>query len=343
MKPRRLAILVGLALALAFSVGLAASVGTARLSMERTWRILLHGAGIGAADWPAWQQTVLLEVRLPRVLVAALAGGALAAAGAVMQAIFRNPMAEPGLLGVSQGAALGSILALYTGLALASPVWLPALAFVFAVGCAFLVYAIASRHGRTPVTTLLLSGIALGGVASALAAFVLSVSLDNFEIGRQMIAWLLGGLEGRTWVHFRISAPIIVGGTIWMMLYARELNILITGEETALSLGVDVPRVRRNLIVLASLVTAASVSVTGVVGFVGLMVPHIVRVLVGPDHRVLLPASFLGGAAFLVLADLLCRTALPFEEIRLGVVTGMIGGVFFLYLLVRGRRRLETL
>lgn len=332
-----------LIVALIVSLVVATSFGGVDLSFARTAAILWNAlTGGQPGDWPAWQQTVLITVRLPRVVLAALTGGGLAVAGAVMQGLFRNPMADPGIIGVSGGAAFGAVTALYTTGAAMAALLVPVAAFAGALGCALLVYVLATSRGHTPVSTLLLAGIAVAGIASAMTSFVLSLSLAEWEVGRQMLAWLMGGLEGRSWQHVAIAAPPVLLGSLWLLTYARDLDVMLTGEESAMSVGVDVPRVKRSLLALASLVTAATVAVMGVVGFVGLMVPHIVRLAVGPDHRRLLPTSFLGGAVFLLWADLAVRT-LPFADLRLGVVTALTGGPFFLWLLVRHRRTLRTL
>ena len=327
---------------LALSVVAAVSLGTVDVPFGRTAAILWSAIAGGGGDWPAWQETVLVSVRLPRVLLALVTGGGLAVAGAVMQGLFRNPMADPGVIGVSGGAAFGAVTALYAAGGAGAVLLVPSAAFVGALGCALAVYALATTRGRTPVSTLLLAGIAVAGIASAATSFVLSLSLAEWEVGRQMLGWLMGGLDGRSWQHVALSAPIVILGSIWLATYSRDLDVMLTGEESALAVGVDVPRVKRTLVTLASLVTAATVAVTGVVGFVGLMVPHIVRLLVGPEHRRVIPISFLGGALFLCWADLAIR-ALPVSDLRLGVVTAMTGGPFFLYLLVRHRRRLGTL
>lgn len=323
---------------------LAVGMGTVPIPPGEAASILAHAFRLGPkGDWHPYEEVILMTVRLPRVVVALLAGGGLALAGAVMQGLFRNPMADPGITGVSAGAALGSVTALYAGWAAASVLWLPASAFAGGLLCAFLVYGIATSRGKTPVSTLLLAGIAVGGMAVSLISFVLFLALANYEVGRQMMLWLMGGLDGRGWLHVRIASAPVLLGSAWLCLYARDLNVMLTGEEGAMSLGVDVPRTRRRLLVLCALVTAATVSVAGVVGFVGLVVPHILRLILGPDHRRLLPASFLGGGLFLVLADLVCRTLVVNEELRLGVVTSMIGGPFFIYLLIKNRRRAEIL
>ncbi len=340
---RALVVAAAVSALLALSLVAAASLGAVDLPLGRTAAILWHAAVGGApGDWPAWQEIVLVEVRLPRVVLSLVAGGGLAVAGAVMQGLFRNPMADPGVIGVSGGAAFGAVTALYATGAAVAALAVPIAAFAGALGCAMLVYALATTRGHTPVSTLLLAGIAVAGIASAATSFVLSLSLAEWEVGRQMLGWLMGGLEGRSWQHVAMATPIVVLGSAWLLVHARDLDVMLTGEESAMAVGVDVPRVKRTLLVVASLVTAATVAVMGVVGFVGLMVPHIVRLLVGPDHRRLLPISFLAGALFLVWADLAVR-ALPVADLRLGVVTAMTGGPFFLYLLVRHRQRLRTL
>jgi iron complex transport system permease protein len=247
-------------------------------------------------------------------------------------------MADPGVIGVSSGAALGAVLALYAGVAALSVFVVPFAAFVGALGAAALVYAVATSRGRTPVTTLLLAGVAVSGIAGALVSFVLSLSLADWEVGRHMLGWLMGSLDGRSWSHVAMSAPVVVGGSLWLATYARDLDALITGEESALAVGVDVPRVKRALLIVSSLVTGATVAVTGIVGFVGLMVPHIVRLVTGPRHGLLVPACFLSGAIFVVWADVACRVA-PASDLRLGVVTALTGGPFFLFLLVRHQSR----
>lgn len=326
-----------LALALAAVLGstvVAIAFGSVDLRVDRVAGLLLdalHGGERGG-----WRQTVLLHVRMPRVVLAIVAGGGLAVAGAVLQGLFRNPMADPAVLGVSGGAAFGAVLALYAVPAAASFYAVPVASFACGAGCAFTVYALATRRGHTPVSTILLAGIAVGGIANALTSFVLSLAVSEWEVGREMLKWLMGSLEGRSWRHVAMVTPLAIGGSAWLGMYARDLNVLITGEENALSVGVDVPAVKRNLVVLASLVTAATVAVMGIVAFVGLMIPHIVRLLVGPDHRRLLPLSFLVGSLFLLWADFLCRVA-PLADLRLGVVTALAGGPFFLFLLLRHR------
>ncbi|MFW6050731.1 MAG: FecCD family ABC transporter permease [Myxococcota bacterium] len=340
-RGRAVAAGVGAGLLLLAVVVAASAVGTVDLPLGTTARVLASAVLPGAAaEVEGWHRAVILDVRLPRVLLAAMAGGGLGLAGAVMQGLFRNPMADPAVVGVSGGSALGAVSALYLVPPAADLFAVPVAAFAGGLGCALVVYALATSRGRTEVLTLLLAGIAVGSIANALTSFVLSLAVADWEVGKQMLVWIMGSLEGRTWQHVAMAAPLVLGGSLWLGVHTRELNALLTGEESALAVGVDVPRVKRDLLVLAALVTAATVAVMGIVAFVGLMVPHMVRLVVGPDHRRVLPLSFLTGAIFLVLADLLTRTA-PTAELRLGVVTALAGGPFFLYLLLRHRRALQ--
>jgi len=288
------------------------------------------------------QRAIVVHLRLPRVLLAAVVGGSLALSGAVLQGLFRNPMADPGIIGISSGAAFGAVFAVTSGLALTRPWTLPLCAFVVATATTFAIYRLATRGGRTPLAALLLAGLALSALLSALTSFLLGLA-QNLLILRELIFWLLGGLDGRGWPHLRLVALPALAGSAALFLFARDLNLLAaSGEEGARSLGVELQRLKRWLLVVTALVTGAVVSVSGTIGFVGLLVPHAVRLVAGPDHRVLLPASFLGGASFLVLADLLARTLSPREELRLGVVTAAVGVPFFLFLLQRHRAYAEA-
>ena len=315
-------------------VGVAVVMGTffgaARIPPSDVVAALLRRSG-------SWQETVVWSIRLPRALLGLMVGGGLALAGATLQGLFRNPLADPGILGVSSGASLGAVLVIILGLS-AQAVWLlPVAAFAGAVMTALLVFAIAARRGRGRIFTgtLLLVGIAVSALNVSLVTFALSLSLDNYDVGRQVMYWLLGGLEGRTWDHVLLGAPaVIVGGAI-VVAHARSLDALLLGETGAQSVGVDLPRVRLILTVATSLVVGASVAVAGPIGFVGLLIPHIVRLAVGPGHRVLMPLSFFLGGVFVVFADLVARTVLAPGEIPVGVVTAAVGAPIFLALLVR--------
>ncbi|HVU02983.1 MAG TPA: iron chelate uptake ABC transporter family permease subunit [Polyangiaceae bacterium] len=316
-------------------------LGAAHLAAEKVLRILLHAAGFAGTDGSlAWERTIVLDVRLPRVVTGAFVGAALAVSGAALQALFRNPLADPGVIGVSSGASLGAVLAMQLGLSAMERFAVPAFAIVGAAGTALAVYGIASRRGTLPVGTLLLAGVAVGSLASALTSLLLSLSLDEYEQGRQTVRWLMGGLEARTWSEVAIVAPTTLIGAALVVASSRELDALLLGEREALALGVDVPVVRRRLVFATAVVVGGAVAVSGVIGFVGLVVPHLLRLLVGPSHRLLLPACLLFGAAFVVATDLLCRTVAAPEEIRLGVMTGSLGAPFFLFLLLSRRKEI---
>ncbi len=324
------------------SIVAAVAFGPAHIGLADVGHALLHRLGGGAAVVPgaaSWQETVIWSIRLPRALLGFAVGGALALTGAALQGLFRNPLAEPSILGVSAGASLGAVVTIFFGLA-ARAVWLlPAGAFGGAALTAFVVLGLASRSGRGGIftTTMLLVGVAVGALSISFTTFLLSISLSSYDVGRQVIHWILGGLDGRTWDHVLLAAPPILVGGAAILLHARELDALLLGEVTAQSIGVDVPRVRMVLVLSTSLLIGAAVAAAGPIGFVGLLVPHILRLVVGPTHQVLLPAAFFGGGIFVVLADLAARTLLTPMEIPVGVVTAAVGAPFFLALLVRRR------
>lgn len=310
------ALLLGLVLAsLAF--------GEVRLSLSDIW------AGLRNQDPLA--HTILWNLRLPRALVAIAVGAGLAASGAVMQALFRNPLASPDLLGVSSGGALGAVLALAAGWGAKSLFAVPLCALLGAFLAIGLVLALAKR---TPgMERMLLCGVALTALLGAGTSFVLSLSADEFNRASAMVFWLLGGLEDRVWEHVAMAVPGILLGCLLLLPLGRPMDLLALGEGGAQSLGVDVRRLRWKLIVLSTVLTALATAVAGLIGFVGLVVPHLLRLMVGPGHRRLLPLSMLGGASFLLACDLLTRFA-P-GQLRVGVVSAIAGGPFFLWLLRR--------
>ncbi|WP_418284548.1 vitamin B12 ABC transporter permease BtuC [Halorubrum sp. DTA46] len=291
-------------------------------------------------------ERIVLHVRLPRILLAALVGFALAAAGTVMQGFFRNPMADPSIIGVSSGAAVGAVAFIVFPVALSTTVALPVVgavqvglsygagvslfAFVGALLAAFGVYAIATRHGRTPVATLLLAGVA---IQTFLGAVISYLQLQAGESLRRIVAWLMGHLSGAAWSEVAVTAVVVPPLFLVLLVYARDLNVLLLGEEDARGLGIEVERTKRLLLAASALITAAGVAFAGVIGFVGLIVPHILRLVVGPDHRILLPTAALSGGAFLVAADTFARAGAT--ELPVGVVTAAVGAPFFIYLLTK--------
>ncbi|MFC4986550.1 vitamin B12 ABC transporter permease BtuC [Saliphagus infecundisoli] len=281
-----------------------------------------------AFDVRSSHQTIVADIRLPRIALAATVGFGLAAAGTVMQGFFRNPLADPSIIGVSTGAAAGAVAVIAFPALL--PVGLQPAAFAGALATAFLVYAIATEGGRTPVATLLLAGVAVQAFLGALISYMLVHSGDSL---REAMIWLMGRLSNATWSDVSVSLPVVLIGVAVLAAFTREMNVLLLGEEDAHHLGIDVERTKLLLLALASVVTAAGVAVAGVIGFVGLVVPHVMRLLVGPDHRILLPTSALAGASFLVATDTLARAG-P-AEVPVGIVTAAFGAPFFLYLLTK--------
>ncbi|WP_354623314.1 iron ABC transporter permease [Psychromonas sp. MME2] len=289
------------------------------------------------SDVPAWQSSIILDVRLPRMLIAVFAGASLALCGLVMQGMFRNPLASPSILGVSSGASLGAVIAIYLGASLFSAWAIPFFGFIGAIISLALVYRISVRRGQISVATLLLSGVAIGALNVSLISLLLALSLNNWDVARMIIYWTMGGLDGRTWDHVLIIVPIVTSGFILLLFYAKQLDLLLLGEQHAMSVGVDVKRTRRNLLIISSAMVAAAVSVVGGIAFIGLVVPHILRLLLGPAHRYLLPACLFSGAIALLGADLLLTLFFTEQAIPLGVVTAACGAPFFLFLLIKQR------
>lgn len=329
--------LVVLALLLGFAVVLGTAIGQVRLPLDETFRVIAGELFGVEAELPATSVAIVWAVRLPRVLVAGLVGFGLAASGAAMQGLFRNPLASPGVTGVSSGASLGAALAIFLQAPHVHPWLVPLAAFAGAFVALALVYAFSTRGGRTDVSTLLLAGMAVGSFFSSVISALYHFVDDG--VLRQIVYWLMGNFSGMRWEHVQAMAPFILIGTAGLLAFARDLNALAFGEEEARSMGVDVETVKRWVLVLVSLVTGASISVSGMIGFVGLIVPHALRFLVGPDHKWLVPASGLGGASFLILCDLLSRTLFSPIELRPGIVTSLFGVPFFVSLLLKHRQR----
>ena len=286
---------------------------------------------------PNWQNSIIIDVRLPRVIIALFAGASLALCGLVMQGMFRNPLASPSVLGVSSGASLGAVIAIYLGFSLISAWAIPLFAFIGAGISLSIVYRVASNRGQTSVATLLLSGVAISALNVAAISLLLALSLSNWDVARMIIYWTMGGLDGRTWDHVFIILPIVLSGFLLLLFYSKQLDLLLLGEQHALSVGVDVRRTRRNLLIISTAMVGASVSVVGGIGFIGLVVPHIMRLLLGPAHRYLLPACLLAGGVTLLGADLFLNHFFSGQAIPLGVITAALGAPFFLFLLVKQR------
>jgi iron complex transport system permease protein len=328
---------------LAAALIISAAQGPAQIPYPDVAKLMLRGLGLPVGlNLPESQFTIVNQVRLPRILVALLVGASLATSGATIQGVFRNPLVDPGVIGVTVGGALGAVLAISTGL-VTTDLWvLPAFAFLGAMGAATAVYLLSLSNGQPQTTTVLLAGIAINALLGAFISALLLFANRFIEV-QAMLSWLIGGLEGRGWAHLlAIIVPTLLTIGL-MMVFAREINLLLLGDETAQGLGVSVPRTRFMLLALACLATGTAVSIAGPIGFIGLVVPHILRLVVGPDYRLLLPASALGGAAFLVATDTIARLVLQPVELQVGIITALVGAPFFLYLLYRNRRLIRML
>ncbi|QQR38074.1 FecCD family ABC transporter permease [Devosia rhizoryzae] len=317
---------------------------TTGASGASAWSLFGHWLGFGSGDAAQLMRdhAVVINIRLPRMLLGMLIGAGLAVSGLLMQGLFRNPLADPGLVGVSSGSALGAVSVIVLGTTIFAPLTqvfgiftLPAAAFLGGLLTTAILYRVATRGGQTAVATMLLAGIALGALAGAISGVLVYVASDAQL--RDLTFWGMGSLAGATWIKILAAGPIIVLALVASSFLAKGLNALTLGEATAAHLGVPVQRFKRITILAVAAATGASVAVSGGIGFVGIVVPHLLRLVIGPDHRFLLPATALLGASFLLLADALSRTIVAPAELPIGIVTAAFGGPFFLWILLRRR------
>ena len=339
MRSKPTLILVSLFATLPMALLIATSLGTISIPFDQIVGIgLKHTFGISIGlPINETQDIIIWQLRLPRVFGAAIVGAALSAAGVLFQGLLRNPMADPYLLGTSGGAALTATIALLVPVSASvfGFTLVPIAAFVGALVTVLFVYRIARVGLRSPITALILAGFAISSMMSAVMSFLMLMNQNTLQ---RVVLWTMGGISASGWDQLKIITPLIAIATLAACALTRDLNAFLLGEEQAASLGVSVERQKFFVMMTAALLTGCAVAVSGLVGFVGLIIPHIVRLIVGPDHRLLLPASVLSGAIFLVLADLLARLVLAPSEIPLGVVTALIGAPFFIYLLRRTKK-----
>jgi iron complex transport system permease protein len=364
--PRAILVLSGLAMGLAAAGLAAAALGAVSIPAGSVADMLLRQLGLPIpVTWTPTDESILLQVRLPRVATAILVGAALAEAGVIFQGLLRNPMADPYIIGTSGGAALGATVAMMlpllsaslpaslpaVGAALASlplppnlqDFWasalgfspVPVLAFLGALASVMVVYNLARVGPRTPVVTLLLAGFATSSLLAAVMSFLMLISGSALQ---RIVFWTMGGLAVLGWSQIAVVGPLILGSIIAVYPLAWDLNVFLLGEEEAANLGVNVERRKLYLLILGSLLTGAAIALSGLVGFVGLVIPHVTRLLLGPDHRLLLPASAMVGAIFLLLADLVARTIMAPTEMPVGIITALVGAPLFIYLLRKGKR-----
>ncbi len=331
-------VVAGLVALLFLSLLFAVSKGPVPLSFKTVVGIIIGNLPLGAGiSGPAGhtQEVIVLLLRLPRAVEAAFVGGSLALSGVVIQSLFKNPMADPFVIGISSGASLGAAIAILSGSA--GFLALPVMAFLGASIAAFIVYSIARSGRGVVVETLLLSGIAVAYFFSSITSFLLYTAGEALH---QILFWLMGGLWGSSWTDIAVLSPVFGFSFVVLFFFSRDLNALLLGEEPAHHLGINVENLKKIILLFASLLAGVSVAFAGTIGFVGLIIPHMTRLLVGPDHRILLPSSALFGAVFLVWSDTLARTLIAPAEIPVGVITAFFGAPFFLYLLKTRRRGL---
>jgi iron complex transport system permease protein len=338
LRVRRWYTVIGIAAVLACIVGITALRFGAH---PLTWAQLWSALAFASSDDADMTRVIVWDVRFPRVMMGLLVGASLAITGAALQALVRNPLADPYVLGISSGAALGATIGLALGLGtLMGGIGLPLCAFIGGGMSIILVYGIAVSQGQLSVHTLLLAGVIINAVCSALMMFATSI-LNPAALYR-VVVWLMGTLSGPSHATLMGVGACVVATMGWLLYYSQSLNLLATGEDASRSLGVESDRVQRMVFVVSALLTGVVVSLCGMIGFVGMVVPHLVRIMCGADHRLLLPVSALAGGMLLVLADTVARTVVAPAEIPVGVVTALIGGPFFLYLLITRKYRFST-
>lgn len=334
--------LIILFLLLIGTIILGVSIGPITIPFKDTAFILLNKLNIPLGPIYAEQAiepVIIADIRLPRVLVGGLVGASLAISGVAMQGLFRNPLVEPGFIGVSSGAAFGAVTAIFFGLTTFSAWTLPLMAFLGALLAMVTIVIVWQASKSRSIAILLLLGIGINAFFASLTNVMIASSGTEQEL-RSAISWLQGGLEGRTWEHVYTIAPPILLGCLLLIFFGRQLNIMLLGEDHAQSSGINIRLVRNGVLTLAALITGAAVAVSGIISFVGLVVPHMLRLVMGPDHRLLLPASMLGGAVFLIITDLISRMILQPITLQVGVVSAMIGAPVFIFLIVRSKRGL---
>ncbi len=332
-------VLVGLIGVLMLAALISAGNGQLKVPLDEVLGSFFHHFNIDLGPMPTHPQgdAALWNIRFPRVTLCLLVGAALGASGAVMQGVFRNPLADPGIIGVSSGAAVGACTVIVFGWTFLGSFTIAAAAFISALATTMLIYLLSQRNGRTEVVTLVLMGVAVQAVCGGLIGYL--VFLGDTAAREQIVFWQLGSLNGSRWEQVAIVAPLVGIGLVGMFAIARMLDLLALGENAARHLGVNVELIRLFAIVMVTLSVAAAVAFSGIIGFVGLVVPHVVRMILGPAHSTLVPASAIGGALVLTIADLIARTAVDYADLPIGMLTALIGGPFFFWLLMRARAR----
>lgn len=332
--------IIGLLTALIFSVIISILIGSVKLPLDLTLGILLNKLSLFniEATWTSSQEAIIWNLRLPRIILSVLIGAMLAVSGTAFQGILRNPLADPYILGISSGAALGAATSIlfFPNIAIIGSFTLPLFALVGSVITLGVVLALTNIHNQRGNEVLILAGVIVQAFTGAILTFLIAISGEQMQT---IIFWMMGSLANKDWLDVLIIIPYFLIGIMYLITQTRELNVLVLGEQSAAHLGMDVEKKKLTILFAASILSASAVSIVGIIGFVGLIIPHLVRLLVGSDHRVLLPISILAGAIFLLWTDTLARSLISSREIPIGVITALIGAPFFAFLLRRGLRR----
>jgi len=344
-------IFAGLLVVLAVLMILFSTVGSASISFGESARILISHIPfirnfINAENINKTYESIIINIRMPRIILSVIAGTGLSVVGAAFQGIFRNPMADPYMLGTSSGAALGASVGIVLQSSILADVSTNTLsigitsigAFAGAIITTIVVYGIARVVNRVPTTTLILAGVAVNFLTSSGVSFIMMFKPNHME---KIMFWTMGSFSAGGWNQILVLFPVVLIGTVFISMYARDLNIIATGSETAKTLGVDADRVKKILLAVSSALIAVIVSFTGIIGFAGLVVPHIIRLILGPDHRVVIPFSALAGAIFMLICDTVARTVISPSEIPVGLITSLLGAPFFIYLLISSKKKVK--
>ena len=325
------------------SIILCSTLGTAKISFLESLNIILHQLPLcnrifNDKIFSPTHTLIILNIRLPRIILAGTVGMGLSIVGVAFQAMFKNPMADPYVLGVSSGSALGAAIAISLGLdnLLGGLGLITLLAFIGSILTAFIVYNIARVGNKVPTNTLLLSGISVSFLLSSMISLIMVFNRQSVE---KIIFWIMGSVSTANWNQVIILMPFVLIGLLVLIAFSNDLNIMLTGDETAKNLGIEVENFKKLILIISSIIVAACVSVSGVIGFVGLIIPHIIRLIFGPDHKILIPFSAVGGAIFMILSDTLARTMASPAEIPVGAITSIIGAPYFIYLLIKNKKK----
>lgn len=340
LAPKRMTWILGLSLLLILSIIFCVMSGSVSLPFQVTGKIILSHLPFFDIDpsWTTAQESIVWNLRLPRVFLALIVGAMLSTSGVAFQGILRNPLADPYILGVSTGAAFGAALAIvfFQGSSFFGQSVLPLFAFVGGLLSLAFVFTLSKHNGQFERETLILAGVVVQALLGAFLSFLIAVSGQQMQ---EIIFWMMGSLASSTWQDVMTLLPYLLIGLVYLLFQKRELNAIALGERAATHLGINVERKKIIILVIGSLLATSAVSIVGIIGFVGLIIPHLMRLLVGPDHRILLPVSTLAGAVFLLWSDTIARTLLQSQEIPIGVITAFVGAPFFAYLLKSGLRR----